>query len=99
MRNASESLSSRPSSPSQAPRDVLVAALETFLDQLIDSEELAVAKVKWDPNSADEVERRACAEIGSLFDAYEPEWWWYASSIDRVGPIQLMQEAPFARQV
>jgi len=99
MRNASESLGSRLSSPSQARRDVLVAALETFLEQLIDSEELAVPKVKWDPKSADEVERRACAEIGSLFDAYEPEWWWYASSIDRVGPTQLMQEVPFARQV
>jgi hypothetical protein len=77
----------------------MAAALERRIAELIDSEELAVPKVKWDPKSADEVERRACAEIGSLFDAYEPEWWWYASSIDRVGPMQLMQEVPFARQV
>jgi hypothetical protein len=56
----------------------MAAALERLIAQLIDFEELAVPRVKWDPKSADEGERLACAHIGSLFESYEPEWWWYA---------------------
>ncbi len=59
--------------------DAMAAALERLTAQLIDFEELAVPRVKWDPESADKGERLACAHIGSLFESYEPEWWWYAS--------------------
>ena len=64
--------------------DAMAAALERLIDQLIDFEELAVPRVKWDPESADAGERLACAHIGSLFESYEPEWWWYASCTDRL---------------
>ena len=59
--------------------DAMAAALERHIAELIDFEELAVPRLKWDPQSADEGERLACAHIGSLFESYAPKWWWYAS--------------------
>ncbi len=64
----------------EVPRaDAMAAALERRIAELIDSEELAVPRVKWDSESADEGERLACAHIGSMFESYEPDYWWYAS--------------------
>ncbi len=74
----------------------LAAALETLVAELMDSEDLAVPRVRWDPQSADAGERLACAHIGSLFESYEPEWWWYASLI-RLVPPQSGPQCPTDR--
>ena len=54
----------------------LAKRLTALLKQKLASGAIVLPVLGWDPMSQDAAERAACTDIGALFAAYEPKFWW-----------------------
>jgi hypothetical protein len=59
---------------------VLMEALTTRMQELLDLEAVVPPLVAWDEESPDAEERLALTHLESLIGAYEVQYWWYAHS-------------------
>ena len=54
----------------------LAKRLTALLKEKLASGAIVLPVLGWDPTSQDAAERAACTDIGALFAAYEPKFWW-----------------------
>jgi hypothetical protein len=54
----------------------LAKLLTALLKEKLASGAIVLPVLGWDPTSQDAAERAACTDIGALFAAYEPKFWW-----------------------
>ena len=54
----------------------LAKRLTALLKEKLASGAIVLPVLGWDPTSQDAAERAACTDIGALFAAYVPKFWW-----------------------
>jgi hypothetical protein len=78
---------------------MLVNALNELMEEMIDSQEIAVPVISWDRNSPDEDERCACDRLGQIFMAYKTQWWMYVVGAARSPAILVPNSVECCEQV
>ena len=62
-------------------RDELLSKIWVVIDEMKAAEHLVIPTLWWDPRSADAKEVLAVARVGLLISSYEPQYYWFESSL------------------